>query len=443
MCLKEVKKQRFYHIIEESPSVVNNGRRVVFPSHSRWREISEVLGSLSHARSIICDEDEKNFEMPHNLRLLRTFKAYDRDTYRPHYTKRRSVHFLHNVFQLVNSRHLTVRVHWRSKFPSSINLLWNLSTLIVHQSAFDKYWDINRCSIDRRWHDLVAPIEIWKLHQLRHLEFMGEGLILPDPPSDIVIMENLQTLRGAKNLYLNEEVVKRIPNVKKLHLIYKLEEMEGCLKYVQCLSKSKQMGRAKCLSYLECLSKLENLYCSIYDGCDEYLQRIRFSHSLKKLKLSLDPSLDMDLEEILQKIGSLPFLQKLVLKGGTFKTGKWDTIEGQFRRLKLLALDGCRGLQNWVMAESSHFPLLQELRLESLYKLEEIPSEVGEIPTLESISLEYCSESVVVSVKKIVEEQEDLYGDQLDLHVRALVWKGLEALQSMASPNFEVKVADY
>ncbi|XP_057776323.1 putative late blight resistance protein homolog R1A-3 [Salvia miltiorrhiza] len=404
VCLKEVEKERFYHIIEKSPSVIDNEcRRLVFKNGG-------VSRSLSHARSIICDE--KNFEMPHNFRLLRIFKEYDRDTNQFGV----GVHFLGDVFQLVNSRHLAVKLHRNSEFPSSINLLWNLSTLIVQQSAFHKF---------------VAPIEIWKLHQLRHLEFVEKALILPDPPSDdIVIMENLQTLKGVMNLYLNEEVVQRIPNLKKLHLVYHWEDMEG-------LIELKQTERANSFSYLQCLSKLESLQCSTdYGYDDEYLQRISFPHSLKKLKLSL---YNLELVEILQKIGWLPLLQKLVLHGGAFKTGKWDTIEGQFRSLKLLQLHYCNGLKNWTMAENSHFPLLHELRLRGLRQLEEIPSEVGEIPSLKSITLKGCSKSAVESAKKIVEEQQDLYGDQLDLHVRAIVRKEHERLQSLASPNFEVE----
>ncbi|XP_057775536.1 putative late blight resistance protein homolog R1C-3 [Salvia miltiorrhiza] len=410
LCLKEVEKERFYHIIEKSPSVIyNEPRRVVFQNVGS-RVISEILGSLSHARSIICNDDGINFERSHNFRLLRTFKEYDRDTRQ----LGSGDHFLGDVFQLVNSRHLAVRVNWKSKFPSSINLLWNLYTLIVAQSSFEM-----------SSHEVVAPIEIWKLHQLRHLEFVEKALILPDPPSDdIVIMENLQTLRGAKNLYLNEEVVQRISNVKKLHLIYERGDMNGCL---ISLSELKQTERANSFSYLECLSKLEKLYChfSFDYGYAEYFQRISFPHSLKKLNLSLDYSYHVELVKILEKIGWLPLLQKLVLKNGIFKTGKWDTIEGQFRSLKLLQLDNCNGLKNWTMAESSHFPVLEELRLQGLMELEEIPSEVGEIATLKSIYLEYCSESAVESAAKIVEEQQDLYGDQLDFHVRAI-----------ASPNF-------
>ncbi|XP_057775526.1 putative late blight resistance protein homolog R1C-3 [Salvia miltiorrhiza] len=419
VCLKEVKKERFYHIIEKSPVVIYNQRRgVVFKKNAGSWVISEVSRSLSHARSIICDDEGKNFERPHNFRLLRTFKAYDRDTLNRYGDD--GDHFLGDVFQLVNARHLAVRLYWESEFPSSINLLWNLYTLIVAFALVP---------LALHPHNLIAPIEIWKLHQLRHLECMGTGLILPDPPSEMVIMENLQTLKGVRNFYLNEEVVQRIPNVKKLHLIYTSEDMEA----------------ANCLRYLECLSKLENFSCSIHPEYAEYLQRISFPHSLKKLNLSLSPSYDpLDLVEILEKIGWLPLLHKLVLHRGVFNTGKWDTIEGQFRSLKLLKLDWCSGLKNWTTAESSHFPVLQELRLQGLMELEEIPSEVGEIATLKSIYLERCSESAVESAKKIVEEQEDLYGrDQLELHVQAIVAKAHERLQSLASPNFEVTVRGF
>ena len=174
MCLEEVEKERFYHVIRNDPPRLNSTSRVALKTSVVL--LSELLESLSHARSIKRDEPQ----ILHHLRLLRTFKAYDEDTLSGAY-------FLDNVFKLVNSRYLAVRVHKESKFPTKIDLLWNLHTLIIH------------C-----WRYLIAPIEIWKLHQLRHLEFHEKGLILPDPPSDgngIVIMENLHTLKGVLNLF--------------------------------------------------------------------------------------------------------------------------------------------------------------------------------------------------------------------------------------------------
>lgn len=38
--------------------------------------------------------------------------------------------------------------------------------------------------------------------------------------------------------------------------------------------------------------------------------------------------------------------------------------------------------------------------------------EIGETTTLKSIEERHCSKSVVLSAKKIVKEQEDLYGEE-------------------------------
>ncbi|XP_042032743.1 putative late blight resistance protein homolog R1A-3 [Salvia splendens] len=379
MCLKEAEKERFYHVTRDDPPASISERRVVLKT-------AGLLGSLSHTRSIICEYDETSSEdktaseddkvlLTRNLRLLRTFRAYVSAFNNNDY-------FLENVFELVNSRYLAIRVHDESRFSSSIGLLWNLQTLIIRSSPPN---------------NLHVPNEIWKLHQLRHLEFRIRELILPDPSgSEAVVMENLQTLRGVTNLLLNEEMVKRIPNVKKLRLTRTSNQMEG-------------------ENYLHCLSKLENFYFSIFRDCDDFLLRIKFPNSIKKLFVSAIYA--TELEHILPKFGSLPLLEKLVLKNGVFKTGKWETIEGQFQKLKFLQLFGCRGLVNWIVSDSSHFPLLQKLTLEYLSELEEIPSEVGEIATLKSISLDKCSEAAVASAKKIVEEHEDLFGEQLDLLV--------------------------
>ncbi|XP_042031755.1 putative late blight resistance protein homolog R1A-10 [Salvia splendens] len=375
LCLKEAEKERFYHVVrDDSPASISE-RRVVLKT-------AGLLGYLPHTRTIICEYDETSSSvdkvlLTRDLRLLRTFRACVSDSY-----------FLENVIELVNSRYLaTITVDNDSRFLSSIDLLWNLQTLIIE------------C-----WNYLDVPNEIWKLHQLRHLEFLETTFILPNPPSDdsdIVIMENLQTLKGVADLLLNEEVVKRIPNVKKFDLTYYSDQKEG----------------ENCLSYLQCFSKLECLRCKTFDQSGDFWMRINFPNSIKKLVVQDHDSTEFATtwEDILPKIGSLPLLEKLVLINGDFQTGKWETIEGQFQNLKLLRLWEC-DLVNWIVSDSSHFPRLEKLSLNRLSLLEEIPSEVGEIATLKSISLYWCSEAVVASAKKIVEEHEDLYGEQLDLH---------------------------
>ncbi|XP_057792739.1 putative late blight resistance protein homolog R1B-16 [Salvia miltiorrhiza] len=394
LSLKEAQKQRFYYVPRQnSLEGIDAQRRVVIPKSTSKEKVLDALKSMSHARSYI-SEYRIVCELP-DSRLLRMLNTFDKNV-----NSRTFSHNTQDVFQLVNSRFLALESFGDKHVSSSLSLLWNLHTLIVSSG------------------DVIAPIEIWKMHQLRHVDFgYTDSLYLPDPPSsesDVIIMENLLTLKGVKNLYLNEEVVKRIPNIKKLDISYVGDLIE----------------RADCLSYLHCLSKLEIFSCSTQ--CDEYLRKIRFPDSLKKLTLDASYDFDLELEDMLVKIGSLPLLEKLVLKWGIFKTCRWETIEGHFPKLKSVALWWCKDLENWSL-ESSHFPHLEKLVMFRLNELKEIRSEIGEIPTLKSIVLTECSESAAVSVKKIVEEQEDLYGDEVDLRVRVICRGGTEKSTSTAT----------
>ncbi|XP_057801532.1 putative late blight resistance protein homolog R1C-3 [Salvia miltiorrhiza] len=402
LSFQEAEKQRFYYVLgQDCPPGINSQRRIVIPRSTSAMTVRDAMETMSsRARSFICHIDT----VPELLdfRYLRTLSTYK-------YSKG---YLDENVFQMVNLRYLSGALREGFQIPSSISLLWNLHTLIVSCRGGVK----------------TAPVEIWKMHQLKHVEFeagkmfvyTGDGMYLPDPRSghSDVMMENLETLKGVRDFNLNEEVVKRIPNIKKVYIRY----------------EDKVMDRVKCLSYLQCLSKLESLTCDIGYRCDEYLQSISFPHSLKKLYLVCGEL--FDLEEILEKIGSLPLLEKLQLFFGQFGTRRWEIVEGQFPSLKYLELYECRDMECWTL-EGYCLPRLEQLHLGWMESLEEFPSEIGEIATLKSIQLLECSESMAVSLKKIVEEQEELQGDP-SIHVLVKSSNVSQELQSLATPNFRV-----
>ncbi|XP_057801519.1 putative late blight resistance protein homolog R1C-3 isoform X2 [Salvia miltiorrhiza] len=392
LSFQEAEKQRFYYVLGKHCSRgINSQRRIVIPRSTSAMTVRDAMETMSsRARSFICHADT----VPELLdfRFLRTLTTY----------KYSRGYLDENVFQMVNLRYLSARFREGFQIPSSISLLWNLHTLIVS------------C----RGKPTTAPVEISKMHQLKHVEFIDEGILypgmyLPDPRSghSDVMMENLETLRGVNDFNLNVEMVKRIPNIKKLYIV----------------------ERVKCLSYLQCLSKLESLMCYITDGSDECLQSISFPHSLKKLYLQCG---NFHWEEILEKIGSLPLLEKLQLFGGQFARRSWEIVEGQFPSLRYLELYECGDMECWTL-EGSCLPRLEQLRLSHMKSLEEFPSEIGEITTLKSIQLWNCSESAVVSLKKIVEEQEELQGDP-SIHVLVRALNVSQELQSLATPNFRV-----
>ena len=403
LSIKEALKHRFFYVLrEQSPQGVINQHRIVTSASTSKEKICDVLDSMSHARSYVHHKREVS-KFP-NSRFLRTLYAYD--------TQYKHFYALENVSHLVNSRYLAFSFIWKNVIPS-INLLWNLHTLMI------------QC-LD----DFIAPIEIWKMHKLRHVSFYTVRLHLPSPPSivnDIIIMENLEVLKGVKDFSLSEDVVKRIPNIKKLNLKFELR------------NSAEVVERVNRLSYLQCLTKLESFnLIEIPYVRTKFVLKMSFPPSLKKSSLFLENVFEW--EDILPMIGSLPLLQKLILYGGRFRTGEWETNEDQFPSLKSLTLNSCDDLENWTVLESSHFPLLQDLRLRDIYGLKKIPSEIGEIPTLRSIELIGCSETVLLSAKEIIEEQEDLYGDQLDLKVTALVLKQDKERARLATSNFAVLV---
>ncbi|KAL2515414.1 putative late blight resistance protein-like protein R1A-10 [Forsythia ovata] len=117
-------------------------------------------------------------------------------------------------------------------------------------------------------------------------------------------------------------------------------------------------------------------------------------------------------------VGSLPNLEVLKLKDHALQGTVWEPNEGEFCRLKLLVIH-MSFLEHW-KANETHFPSLQCLRLFYCINLVEIPSEIGDIPTLQAIHLYECSPSAETSARLIQEEQEGLGNDDFQLLVRTL-----------------------
>ncbi|XP_042049822.1 putative late blight resistance protein homolog R1A-3 [Salvia splendens] len=382
ICMNQGKKEGFYHVIgESSPRGINSQRRVVIRKNTSKKKVHDDFKSMSHVRSII--REHGKLPKGQNFGLLRTlhaykFRYYDDESY-----------VNSRVSGYVNLRHLAVEVARMSSIFSSFGHLWNLQTLIVYCES-----------------ESTAPTEIWKMPQLRHIAMNERRLILPDPSTDDVVMENLEVLKGVLNFKCDEEVVKRIPNINKLEIMY-----EG--------RKGTEHDDYYCMGNFECLGKLEYLNISFwYDFRGSDLYKLMFPQNLKSLTLSVHNGFEWEM--MLEKIGSLPLLEKFKLYRGRFRKGKWEIYEDQFPSLKYLELCSCESLTYWTTKASSIFPLLETLYLFNLDGLENIPSEIGYIPTLQIIQMDDCRESVVKCAKELVDEQMDLNGDNISFNVH--VW---------------------
>ncbi|XP_047971695.1 disease resistance protein RPP13-like [Salvia hispanica] len=167
------------------------------------------------------------------------------------------------------------------------------------------------------------PSPLFELFHLRYLAIDIGEIYFDYPEETTCPLENLHTVSYVESACCSEEILKRIPNLKKLKVDCSHGRDAGCL---NDLSYS--------FAFPEMLKKL----------------------TLRDLKL---PWNDMIV------VGSLPNLQVLKLKGCTCSGGTWETTEGTFPVLEVLLVQGS-GFKNWI-TESGHFPMLKRLLLHSCW----------------------------------------------------------------------------
>ncbi|KAL8267888.1 hypothetical protein R6Q59_001686, partial [Mikania micrantha] len=96
----------------------------------------------------------------------------------------------------------------------------------------------------------------------------------------------------------------------------------------------------------------------------------------------------------------------LKLHFGAFVGSCWNMdVNHGFARLTFLRLEWL-DIELWT-AEITSFSCLKQLEIKTCIYLEEIPAEIGEIPTLELIKIKSCRQSVGESVRRIQKEQHD------------------------------------
>ncbi|KAL0356135.1 UNVERIFIED_CONTAM: putative late blight resistance proteinR1B-16 [Sesamum radiatum] len=376
LCLREARKQNFFSLtrIYSHPNAPGTAseRRLILHQHPRKNEYSprdnNVLRSAPVARSLVCSVKCFPSQLTSKFRMLRVLDTVDELS-------------VADILQLVNSRYLAFRINMNlhAAVPSSISQLRHLQTLIVESSTSTP---------------VLLPTEIWEMPQLRHLK-----------------------RSYVKNLRCTAEVVRRIPNLKKLRLFCEDASTYGAEWSYYCLNNLVHLQKLESLM-LTCVANANKIFPGELD----------FPHSLKKLILL---SCRFSWEDM-TIIGSLPNLEVLILQKDAFDGEKWEPNEGEFPQLKFLLVSSAN-LEYW-HAESTHFPKLENLVLYGCLKLKEIPSDIGEIPTLESISLCLCSSSAVASAKEILMEQRSLGNE--DFRVSVNEWMSINKRLGLCPPSY-------
>ncbi|KAL2559336.1 putative late blight resistance protein-like protein R1B-16 [Forsythia ovata] len=240
--------------------------------------------------------------------------------------------------------------------------------------------------------EVELPDTLWDMVNLRHVIIEDRASIRLLSKRSSIQLHNLKTLCTASVSSNEENIIRGFPNLRKF----------------KCIFSESWNSVSTCNEFpaLDFLNELESLKIFYY-GKVRHPCKFMFPSNLKKLTLT---KFRLPWYEILQ-IGRLPNLEVLKLLFKSFEGKRWDMKDEEFLKLKYLKLDNL-DIAQWI-ASSDHFPCLERLVLLRCKQLEELPSCLGDVPTLQVIEMQWCSTSAAESARQIQENQKDMGNDDL------------------------------
>ncbi|KAL2543870.1 Disease resistance protein RPP13 [Forsythia ovata] len=201
-CLMKAEEEKFSLDVEYLPEVHDNLRQVSILTDLK-NQIPRL--ALTHDRDLrirsvtfFFRNSPNDIHFITNFRLLRVLDALTI----------RFDEFPVVIVELVNLRYIALTYWMKHRFPASIAKLCNLEMLIINPGKFKSIFNTS-----------FLPLEIWKMSRLRHLLFMRSYLPYPTDAligGTFVPLENLQTLNNVINFRWTKEILKMMPNLKKL-----------------------------------------------------------------------------------------------------------------------------------------------------------------------------------------------------------------------------------
>ncbi|KAM0049254.1 putative leucine-rich repeat domain superfamily [Helianthus debilis subsp. tardiflorus] len=385
LCLRKAKEEHFNILQTERLILSSQFSSFITPPHKPVRmfmnnniDILEFAHpSTQNLRSILCFSDFRSLsdDIAKYFRSFGLLRVLD--------LRKCRLNDLPKGMELLV--HLRYFVIWSSSavFPSSICNLWCLQTLIYITSNF-------RVPLPSKITDLVNLRHLWSFN------LGGERVFFFLPSIEKPM--NLQTISGVVFGDGVENFQNYFPCIKEL----------TCPNYVDDF-------KFKSLTYLEKLKLIgfpRRRISTVHDSPKVFVKnRITFPATLKTLTL-VDCRLPWRDMSIIQ---SIPNLQVLKLHKRAFEGSWWNTDGQKFPQLKFLRLEKL-DIKLWETCSTS-FLCLRQLEIIECGNLEEIPLEIGDIPTLDLIQIKRCRGSVGDSVRRIEEEQHDLGNYDLKINV--------------------------
>ncbi|XP_042018411.1 putative late blight resistance protein homolog R1A-4 [Salvia splendens] len=376
LCKKEASKIKFLHVLQSYDDVMRDQRRMCAHSHMlfAFKQVYDLINSdcASTARSFLCLGRYNQYPVPihaMNFKLLRVLSAY----------KARFYLIPLEIFKLVCLRYLSLTCN--QDLPVFISNLFHLQFLIINQHL----------CIRKRGVVSYMPEKLWNMKDLQYIEVTGRDL--PTPNSDATL-DKLSSLIYVSEKSCTREILKRIPNLKKLVIRVELEPYDD-------EDDSKSLYG---LDYtLEELHNLEILTYNLVNPDMKYariLDLSMFPSSLTKLNLK---GSGCPWEHITDIGLLLPNLTQLTLLRYACRGPEWDIESRCFLKLEILVIEDI-DMVRW-RAQQGSLPRLNLLSIRHCYKLQQLdwicdPSMV----TTHNIELIECNPLAVASAKQLKPE---------------------------------------
>ncbi|PIN19089.1 Apoptotic ATPase [Handroanthus impetiginosus] len=346
-------------------------------SNSTWpKELSDLK---EFQRTRVLDFDKVDF------RMRKLPKGIDKLTYLRHLSfggcyLPEFPAFLSN-FPLLETLDLRVRVSCVMTIPNVLRKLSNLRHL---------YFPL-ACQSDTN-----DKLELNCLKKLQVLENFPAGICDAD---DILQLENLEIFKGfvdGNNRDL-EKTINSINGIKTIcHSSLVVKEFDS-------YSKDRQSIAAR---LLEC-NAIHNLdiegYLGVFPGLAQRIGSNFTEMIFNGSEFSEDPT---------PRLGMLPNLRSLVLCNDAFIGKKMTCSDGEFPRLTSLKLANLQFLENLEM-ETGSMPRLNIFTVEQCVKLDTLPCELTEIPTLQKLMIGSMTKEFQKKVEELVEEQRSFGNEDL------------------------------
>ncbi|XP_042010412.1 disease resistance protein RPP8-like [Salvia splendens] len=294
-------------------------------------------------------------------------------------------------------------INFTNKLPRNLFKLNHLKYVVlsfkleVLPSAFSQLRNIETLLVDTSSRTLEVRADIFSMIQLRHFKTKASAA-LPKSSTDCVTAgAKIHTLGTLSPESCTKEVLDSVRDLKKLGIRGKIGLLlDGKNGSLDSMRKLYNLEKLKLLNDVFSIPASEIQLCSLPPPT-------KFPPYLKVLTLSRT-SLDWCHMSVL---GSLERLEVLKLKDKAFMGEVWEVTDGGFGRLKVLHI-GRTNLKTW-LASGHHFPVLRHLQLMHCQSLEQIPSELADVPSFLKLELFHCKQAAESAME--IQEKIELLGN--------------------------------